>query len=281
MSFSNDAATSKSKIYFQKSGRLGNMLCEYASLYMLARFYDRELIIDEEMARVLNKTFAMKSRTTQYQRYFIGNAPITRQIYDFREKEQYFNISTKDDFIVRNYFITYLYRHTFYEHAMAEVYDLFTFHSTILADAKSAILSAVLHTNPCPIIIRTLVGIHVRMGDRVSGNLQNIPANRKYYIHAMQYFINKYPAVHFIIASEERGWCEVNLLGLPNVSMLPAGGSGEVDMAALSLCDHVIMSIGTYGLWAGLLARGETVFYSQRPCRLNDETGRICMEGGG
>jgi len=37
------------------------------------------------------------------------------------------------------------------------------------------------------------------------------------------------------------------------------------DMATMSLCDHVIMSSGTFGWWGGWLAKGTTIYYRDWP----------------
>jgi len=45
----------------------------------------------------------------------------------------------------------------------------------------------------------------------------------------------------------------------------PGGTSSEVDLAILSQCNHTIMTVGTYGWWAGYLAGGITVYYKDFP----------------
>ncbi|ELT99702.1 hypothetical protein CAPTEDRAFT_41243, partial [Capitella teleta] len=34
------------------------------------------------------------------------------------------------------------------------------------------------------------------------------------------------------------------------------------DLAILSSCDHVIMTVGTFGWWAGYLSRGQVIYYA-------------------
>ena len=43
------------------------------------------------------------------------------------------------------------------------------------------------------------------------------------------------------------------------------GRRAEQDLAILSSCNHSIISVGTYGWWAGYLARGITVYYRNYP----------------
>jgi galactoside 2-L-fucosyltransferase 1/2 len=40
-------------------------------------------------------------------------------------------------------------------------------------------------------------------------------------------------------------------------------GSTEMDMATIVECDHVIMTIGSYGWWCGWLAGGDVVYYKR------------------
>jgi len=41
----------------------------------------------------------------------------------------------------------------------------------------------------------------------------------------------------------------------------------EEDLAILSSCNHTIMTVGTYGWWAGYLAGGITIYYRNFPSR--------------
>ena len=80
----------------------------------------------------------------------------------------------------------------------------------------------------------------------------------------MQYFTRKYEDVIFIVLSQDQRWCKENLSSSKNVYVLPVGSAGE-DLATLSFCHHVIMSVGSYGRWAGWLAAGEVIFYTKDP----------------
>jgi Glycosyl transferase family 11 len=49
------------------------------------------------------------------------------------------------------------------------------------------------------------------------------------------------------------------------VIVFTMGYSGEVDLAILSKCNHTIMTVGTYGWWAGFLSGGITTYYKDFP----------------
>ena len=70
----------KLKFVFHHKGRLGNMLYQYAALHELSKFYDRELIINSELAMTLKSIFIMKSTKT-LQKYVTTKIPSKRSIF--------------------------------------------------------------------------------------------------------------------------------------------------------------------------------------------------------
>ena len=51
------------------------------------------------------------------------------------------------------------------------------------------------------------------------------------------------------------------------VVIFSEGHGAEEDLAILSSCNHTIMTVGTYGWWAGYLAGGITVYYRNFPAK--------------
>ena len=119
------------------------------------------------------------------------------------------------------------------------------------------------------------VGLHVRRSD-----LLDSPARRggfkvatlNYISRAMDYFRKRYPTAQFVVRSDDIKWCRENIRG-PDVhlpldtensisnDLLLSLGEAVADLALLSLCNHTIMTVGTFGWWAAFLAGGETVYY--------------------
>lgn len=112
-----------------------------------------------------------------------------------------------------------------------------------------------------PGIVR--VGIHIRAGDwetpqRVKDGY--IIPGPDYFKRAMAFFVQIYHEVQFIVCSHDRSreWI-LEHLHSPRLfisKFTTAGG----DMALLSLCDHVITSIGSYGEWGGWFSDGIMVY---------------------
>ncbi|XP_056021611.1 galactoside alpha-(1,2)-fucosyltransferase 2-like isoform X3 [Ostrea edulis] len=63
-----------------------------------------------------------------------------------------------------------------------------------------------------------------------------------------------------LVGSNDIKWDEEALGAEENV-YFSRGLSAAEDMALLSLANHTIMSVGTYGWWIGWMARGTTVYY--------------------
>ena len=114
----------------------------------------------------------------------------------------------------------------------------------------------------------TRVGVHVRRGDMVGGN--HAIATPNYFRSAMRYFSERYRNVQFVVCSDDIAWCHRTLPALvdstANIEMkFSEGRSGHVDLAILSRCDHVIISVGSFGWWGAWLANGTTIYYANWP----------------
>jgi len=110
------------------------------------------------------------------------------------------------------------------------------------------------------------VVIHIRRGD------YNTRGQRKfgwsepepdYFNRSMAYYSACHPRVLFVVLSHDKRWCRRNVVG-DNV-VYSIGKSPTEDMAIASLCDHAIITIGSYGWWAAWFAGGVTVTQKNFP----------------
>ena len=104
----------------------------------------------------------------------------------------------------------------------------------------------------------TTVGIHVRRGDHLKHGYLQFPADA-YFVRAMEYFRTKYRDVQFFVSSNDLSWCAKQSF-FEGVRLISEEHTAAQDMAILSSCDHVILSLGTFGWWSGLLSGGEVVY---------------------
>ncbi len=115
----------------------------------------------------------------------------------------------------------------------------------------------------------TYIGVHARRTDIARPRLRSIgfnTPNETYYHKAMAYFKRRYPNTMFVVASDDLNWAKEHIQGNRSDAVaLVKRGAPEVDLAILAMCNHTILSIGTYGWWGAWLAGGEAVYYSDHP----------------
>ena len=109
-----------------------------------------------------------------------------------------------------------------------------------------------------------MVGVHVRRRDMLGFGPRNgfrVPP-LSYLGKASEYFRNKYGDVIFIVVTDDTVWCKEHLT-IKDFVVADAVPM-EVHLALLTLCDHVILTAGTFGWWGGYLAGGDVVYYANQ-----------------
>jgi len=104
------------------------------------------------------------------------------------------------------------------------------------------------------------VVIHVRRTDmdfesHVNRGWTRIESD--FFQRAMQYFKLQHSHVLFVVLSDDIEWCRNNIMG--SHVFYSQGHTPATDLAIASLCDHAIITKGTYSLWVAWLANGVTV----------------------
>lgn len=91
---------------------------------------------------------------------------------------------------------------------------------------------------------------------------------RRYLDKAMDHFRSRFPRPVFVIVSDDMNWCSREMADLEDVELVGTAlqeedendvESAAVDFGVLVECDHVIVTYGTFGIWAAHLAGGEAV----------------------
>lgn len=70
---------------------------------------------------------------------------------------------------------------------------------------------------------------------------------------------------HFSVENDVEKTMSHRQLSVNVAVIYSPGASSEQDLAILSYCNHTIMTVGTFGWWAGYLAGGITVYYKDFP----------------
>jgi len=95
----------------------------------------------------------------------------------------------------------------------------------------------------------------------------------QYFRRSMSYFTDCLERVQFIVLSDDPAWCRKHIHAA-NIAY-SIGHSPIVDMAIASLCDHAIMTVGTYGWWAAWFANGVTITQKNIPIRGSNLSKRL------
>jgi galactoside 2-L-fucosyltransferase 1/2 len=84
---------------------------------------------------------------------------------------------------------------------------------------------------------------------------------KSYFQNAMLFFTDEHNDVLFIVTSDNIAWCRDYFAAFPQRIVYTQNAVSAVDMALLASCEHVILTIGTFGFWAGWFNSGITIYY--------------------
>lgn len=236
-------------------GRLGNQMGEYATLFALARMNGRLAFIPASMHSTLAPIFRISlpvlhsdtAKRIPWQNYHLN---------DWME-ERYRHIPGH---YVR--FTGYPCSWTFYHHLRPEILKEFTLHDHVREEAQ-AFLRGLQVNGSQP---STFVGVHVRRGDyvRVMPKVwKGVVADRGYLEKALDRFRARYSSPVFVVTSDDMAWCRKSITASRgDVAFAGNGlqGSPAKDIALLMQCNHTVITLGTFGIWAAYLTGGDTVY---------------------
>ncbi|XP_015280717.1 PREDICTED: galactoside 2-alpha-L-fucosyltransferase 2, partial [Gekko japonicus] len=235
-------------------GRLGNQMGEYATLYALAKLNGHQAYILPGMHQYLGRIFRITLPMISSD--MVDKIPWRNyNLHDWMS-EEYRHIQGKY-VLLTGYPCSY----TFYHHIRNEILQEFTFHDYIKEEANKYLLQLRGQRKNV-----TYIGVHVRRGDyvRVMPKIwKGVVADKSYMDKAMNYFREKYHNTIFVIVSNGMAWCKENIDASRGDVYFAGDGqesSPARDFALIAHCNHTIMTIGTFGIWAGYLAGGETIY---------------------
>ena len=175
---------------------------------------------------------------------------------------------TKDSLNLKGYYQSWKY----FQNYSADVRAMLTFKKHI-ADAARRYLDELrqrhaAHTDTSPL----LIGVHVRRGDiaDASAGFNKVgytTPTAKYYTKAMTYFKDIFAgkSLIFVVCTNDANWTREHLSSISGLHIAITQNDQGLDLAILSQCDHVIMSVGTFSWWAAWLANGVTIYYDLWP----------------
>jgi len=116
------------------------------------------------------------------------------------------------------------------------------------------------------------VGIHIRRTDQITAGFLNIPPP-EYFSQTVEYFRRTISHVHFFVVSDDMEWCmQQDFFRHKAYISLVHNSSVMADFALLVACNHVIITVGTFGWWGAFLGphlHGGEVLYYQSEFNMN------------
>ena len=230
-------------------GRLGNMMFEFAASVGIANTLGYQNII--KPSHTLVKYFEIKQvLNIKLENLLTVNEGQWRN-KKWREDKKYLT----HNLTLSGYFQSFKYFHNVF----SELRKMFAVKGEYLNQA----IKFLKENTPD---VRTLIGLHVRRGDFLTKTSQKegrVVADRNYTRKSINFFRGNYKDAFFVVLSDDQKWCKDNING-SDVIFSPFK-EPIVDMAILSLCNHTIITSGSYGWWGAWLANGTVVYLKDFP----------------
>ena len=232
-------------------GRLGNQMFAFASTLGIAEALQCKFIIPR--SRLVVKLFDIKSiyisDMIPTNMVTIKQEQLNKDPLKHLEKYKYHNMTT----------LGYLHSWKYFANILGLLRELFTIKSAYTEKAKLFLKENISGAS-------SLIGIHVRRTDFISKQMLHtgkVVATKTYLTTAMELYRKRFKNSHFVVCSDDIRWCKKNIKG-PNVTFSEFR-EAILDMAILSMCNHTIITVGTFGWWCGWLAGGIVVYLSDYP----------------
>ena len=253
----------------ESRGRLGNQMFIYAILFGMSVLYPERTPC---LIRNVEKNNGFKHILETFPHLNIHYHPFckdpfeTRSVVLFEEKRKYLTLTLNfiENLPIRHIQLRGFYQsYWFFNHVKDAMRREFQFSKDVMQHTHTFFQSTV--PQEWSKVNFTRIGIHVRRGDRITERLERrgfIQPPIEYFYNAMNYFLERYERVQFIVASDDIPWCKENLKA---EHIVYSGQTYTIDMAIMSSCDHVVITLGSFSWWVGWLNKGTTIYHVKFP----------------
>ncbi|KAI6178590.1 L-Fucosyltransferase [Aphelenchoides besseyi] len=245
------------------SYRLGNLMFEFAALHFFAEKFNGTIVLSSKC--LLRRAFVNLRRTkfmedSALNGYILYLTEMGQKFHEYKGCCEYhpdlplFQDGQNVE-VIRGYYQSYSWFHPQFE---TEIRQSFVFLPEIQRRARELVTNSFKEATQM-------------MENQTSTDIQfgHVSAPVDYFQSAIAKMKEKHKKVVFLVVGDNIEWTKRNLLPLASVGEIQFIKSGyrEVDMAALSLCNHTVMSTGTFSWWTAYLTNGTTFYYGNWPKR--------------
>lgn len=240
-------------------GGLGNQMFIYAFSLGMARERTLELIINKD--NILTKYFLnIKPNTMEDYGYNSYTCNCFWQYEDYKDcgYESRFETLPSTDLRFHGYFQSWRYWIKYKE----DVREAFHFHYNIVRIADSQLRNIISQRN-ISIMDTVLIGVHIRNGDYSKLDFADFGytiAPPSYLTKATNYYRRIFKKTLFIVCTNDMPWATKALKARRDVHFV-TGNDDIIDMALLSMTNHTVMTVGTYGWMISFLTGGTVIHY--------------------
>ena len=246
-------------VYIKGLGRIGNKLFQYVSALGIAHHNNWSVVFNPKMIK-------LKEIYPRIEVNFLNDTPKWKGLGERGSHTfdpRFFNLP-KENMKIGNYLHSFKY----FQDIFGDIYNktLSYFDENLFTKALGFV-DKVKHSYKQRIKIETKVTsvcVHVRRGDfLLKHNIKHgfrVPSSQVIQ-NAMNYMQNKFKHTIFIIISDDINWCAGNL-NRSNVYFSNLTSVSE-DFVLMCSCDHMIMTVGTFGWWGAWFTswRGAIAMY--------------------
>ena len=248
-------------------GRLGNWLFGFASALGIAHHSHRQLICTKHIKRLNNLLPNLDLEIKSEPVWTKWTRMVETRAKDFDPR--FFELPEVNVTIGG-----YLQSFKYFENISAKIFAFFSNVqpnllqnvNTFMQAAKQKAKHKLLYHNPATIFV------HIRRGDLQSKGHKDVgykmaPLEDVHF--AMNWMERKFKQVIFFVASEGHKFCRKNF---PQENVFVSNMTSDLeDFVLMQSCDHVIMTVGTFGWWAAWMTsqRGGDVVYYRHPFKVD------------
>ena len=276
----------------QQLGRLGNLLFKFVSAYGLARFHRCKLYVEESYLQILDAIFTinighMSISKLQYLNLsgIIHRGNVACHYFqDLMQPNSFKYLELSGYWQAFGHFIKYTdeirQQLTFRSEIIRQIAPFFIQLVTVyqrpplncslqkrektrIANQNTNVMSQQDLTNYLRNSAFTLVGVHWRRGDFLNKAQQDYgqtPSLIDYLNKAMSHFLDKYCNALFIVTSDDKEYCRKAFRNNSHIIITPDNFTHEQDLAALVVCQHTIVTTGSFGWFAAYLSGGDVLY---------------------